>query len=184
MAPKRMTYQIKVTLDGIRPPIWRRILVRSNVSLPELHYTIQIAMGWENCHLHQFIVGREFYGELDPEYLCEMHDESRALLQDIAAEEGDKFKYEYDFGDSWLHTVLVEKIVEPERGVKLPVVIKGSRACPPEDVGGPWGYELFLEAMKDPEHPEHEMYTGWIGGEFDPEAFDLPGVNKTLRKSR
>ena len=182
MAPKRIIYQIKVTLDGIRPPIWRRILVRSDDSLVELHDTIQIAMGWENYHLHHFIVGDVFYGVPDPEYLCEMYDESGVLLCDIAPEVGDKFKYEYDFGDGWLHTVLVEKIVESERGVKLPVVIKGRRACPPEDVGGPWGYELFLEAMKDPEHPEHEMYTGWIGGEFDPEAFDLSGVNKMLKE--
>ena len=163
VAPKRMMVQINCSLDDIRPPIWRRILVRSNVSLATLNFTIQLAMGWENRHLHRFIAGDKVYGVPHPEYHFRMRSDLRAFLYNIAPEVGDEFKYEYDFGDGWLHTVLVEKIVEPERGVKLQVVIKGARACPPEDVGGPWGYELFLEAMKDPEHPEHEMYTGWIG---------------------
>ncbi len=184
-------YQIKVTLEDSRPPIWRRLLVPGDVTLAQLHDIIQIAMGWEGYHLHQFIVGKTYYGEPHPDYepWAEMRDERKVTLRQIAPREGMKFRYEYDFGDSWLHQILVEKILPPEPGKGYPVCIKGQRACPPEDVGGIWGYYNFLEAIQDPEHPEHEDYLEWIGGEFDPEEFDLEGVNKALqalvqRKSR
>jgi len=179
-------YQIKVTLDESKPPIWRRILVRSDITLAKLHRILQVVMGWEGYHLHQFIVGRTYYGEPHPDYegYVEMRDERRVKLNQIAPGEGFKFRYEYDFGDSWLHTLLVEKTLPPEPGQQYPVCIKGKGACPPEDVGGVWGYYTFLEAIQDPDHPEHEDYLEWIGGEFDPEAFDLDEVNAALRKLR
>ena len=177
-------YQIKVTLEASKPPIWRRLLVRSDVTLAELHQVIQAAMGWAGYHLHQFIVGETYYGEPHPDYGFEMRDESRVKLSHVAPDEGAKFGYEYDFGDSWLHQVLVEKVLPPEPGQRYPVCIKGRRACPPEDVGGVWGYEEFLEAIRDPDHPEHEDYLEWIGGEFDPEEFDLDDVNAALRPFR
>ena len=93
-----------------------------------------------------------------------------------------KFSYEYDFGDSWEHEIIVEKILPPVVGVKYPVCIKGKRACPPEDVGGVWGYATFLEAMRDPHHKEHASYVEWIGGEFDSEAFNLDGINQALHR--
>ena len=175
-------YQIKVTLDESKPPIWRRILVPGDVTLEKLHYIIQVAMGWTNSHLHQFIVGQTYYGEPHPDYGFEMQDEGRVKLNQVAPREGFKFRYEYDFGDGWLHNLLVEKALEPEPGQQYPVCIKGKRACPPEDVGGVWGYEGFLEAIRDPDHSEHEMYLEWIGGEFDPEAFDLEETNELLRE--
>jgi hypothetical protein len=101
-------------------------------------------------------------------------------LGQVAPREGLKFRYEYDFGDGWLHQVLVEKVLPPEPGQSYPVCVKGRRACPPEDVGGMWGYQDFLEAIQDPNHEEHEEYLEWVGGEFDPEAFDLDGVNVAL----
>jgi hypothetical protein len=110
-----------------------------------------------------------------------MHDERQMRLDQITNREGFKFRYEYDFGDSWLHQVLVEKILPPEPGQDYPVCIKGRRARPPEDVGGMWGYYDFLEAITDPDHEEHESYLEWIGGEFDPQAFDLEEVNQALR---
>jgi hypothetical protein len=174
-------YQIKVTLAGSKPPIWRRILVPGDVNLQKLHDIIQVVMGWTNSHLHQFIVGQTTYGEPHPDYGHEMRDERRVKLSQIARAEA-KFRYEYDFGDSWLHDLLVEKILPPEPGQRYPVCVKGKRACPPEDVGGVWGYEVFLEAIRNPDHPEHEMYLGWIGGGFDPEAFDLEGTNEILRR--
>jgi hypothetical protein len=176
-------YQIKVTLEDSKPPIWRRILVRSDVNLEVLHYTLQVVMGWTNSHLHQFIVGQTFYGEPHPDYedFMEMRDERRVRLNQIAADEGFKFRYEYDFGDSWMHHLVVEKVLPPEPEQHYPVCIKGKRACPPEDVGGIWGYYGFLEAIQDPDHPEHEDYLEWIGGEFDPEAFDLDEINEALR---
>jgi hypothetical protein len=175
-------YQIKVTLEGIRPPVWRRLLVQSDISLGELHDIIQAAFGWLDYHLHQFIVGDTYFGVPDPDYLgyVEMHDEEEVTLDQVAAEESAKLRYEYDFGDSWLHQVLVEKIVPPEPGQEYPVCTKGRRARPPEDVGGIWGYQYFLEAIADPEHEEHEEYLAWAGGAFDPEAFDAEEVNQAL----
>ena len=177
--------QIKVTLEGIKPPIWRRLLVRSDITLGELHNVIQaVMMGWVDYHLHQFIVGETYYGVPHPDYggFVEMRDESRVKLNQIVTGEKFKFRYEYDFGDSWLHNLLVEKILTPEPGQQVPVCIKGKRACPPEDVGGVWGYEDFLEAIQNPDHAEHEDYLEWIGGEFDPEEFDLDETNEILRE--
>jgi hypothetical protein len=183
-ASKAPIYQIKVTLDESKPPIWRRILVPGDVTLEKLHTIIQVAMGWTNSHLHQFIVGQTRVGEPHPDYGFEMKNERRVRLNQVAPREGSRFRYEYDFGDSWLHDLLVEKIVEPEPGQQYPVCIEGERACPPEDVGGVWGYDGFLEAIGDPDHPEHEDYLDWIGGKFDPEEFDLEETNETLRKLR
>jgi hypothetical protein len=179
-------YQIKITLVGSKPPIWRRLLVRSDTKLGKLHYIIQAAMGWWDEHLHQFIVGGMFYGLPIPEYGDdpELRDERRVKLSQIVAGAGFKLRYEYDFGDDWMHEVLVEKILPPEPGQSYPVCIKGRRACPPEDVGGMWGYADFLEAIRDPEHPEHEEYVEWIGDDFDSEAFDLEAVNAALKALR
>jgi hypothetical protein len=177
-------YQIKVTLCESKPPIWRRILVPSEITLAKLHRILQAVMGWYDAHLHQFIVGGVYYGVPDPDDFIEIKSERRVRLNQIVAGEIFKFIYEYDFGDSWEHELLVEKIVPPEKGVRYPVCIKGKRACPPEDVGGVWGYAEFLEAIRDPEHAEHEDYVEWIGGEFDPEAFDLDEINAALSHLR
>lgn len=177
-------YQIKVTLENSRPPIWRRLLVHSDITLAGLHCIIQAAMGWEGYHLHQFIVGGAYFGEPSPDYGPDMRDERRARLSQAAPRAGSKFRYEYDLGDGWLHQVLVEKILPPEPGQQVPVCLKGKRACPPEDVGGVWGYGGFVEAIQDADHPEHEDLVEWIGGEFDAEAFDLEEVNAALRALR
>jgi len=183
MAAERSTnvpiYQIKVTLRDSKPPIWRRILVQSDITLGELHHIIQAVMGWWDYHLHQFIVGQTYYGVPHPDYdFMDMRDESEVRLNQIA-DAGAKFVYEYDFGDGWEHVLLVEKVLRPEKGQRYPVCIKGKRACPPEDVGGMWGYYSYLEAIQDPDHPEHEDLLQWRGG-FDPEAFDLDEVNTAL----
>lgn len=171
--------QIKVTLRGSKPPIWRRIQVRSDITLGELHHILQAVMDWAGYHLHQFIAGRAYYGEPHPDYGFDMVDENRVKLNQIVTHEKFKFVYEYDFGDSWEHVLLVEKILPPEEGVQYPVCIKGKRACPPEDVGGIWGYYGYLEAIQNPDHPEHEDYLEWAG-EFDPDAFDLEEINARL----
>ena len=176
-------YQIKVTLEDSKPPIWRRLLVRSDVTLAKLHDIIQAAFGWWDYHLHQFVVGETYYGVPDPDYddYLEMRDERKVRLHQVVPQEGLKFRYDYDFGDGWLHQVLLEKILPPEPGQEVPLCITGRRACPPEDVGGMWGYYHFLEAIGDPEHEEHAEYLEWVGGEFDPEAFDIEEVNQALR---
>ncbi len=175
-------YQLKVTLKDIKPPVWRRLLV-PDCSLAKLHEVIQVAMGWENYHLYDFEVGGEHY--TDPRGMADldMDDASRARLGQLAPEAKAKLRYTYDFGDNWQHEVLVEKVLPPEEGKEYPACIAGKRACPPEDVGGPWGYMEFAEAMKDPEHEQHEEFIEWRG-EFDPEAFDPDAVNKGLRRLR
>ena len=175
-------YQIKVTLRHSKPPIWRRILVPSDITLAELHDILQAVMGWCDAHLHQFIVEGTYYGVPDPDDYVEVKDERQMRLNQIVPGVKYKFVYEYDFGDSWEHELLVEKILPLEEGVRYPSCIKGKRSCPPEDVGGVWGYALFLEAMRDPEHPEHEDYVEWIGDEFDSEAFDLDEINAILSR--
>lgn len=173
-------YQLKITLQGSKPPIWRRIQVANNTTLEELHMIIQVVMGWSNYHLHQFVIGDVYYGVPESDYDFDMKNEVRVKLSSVVNRENDSFIYEYDFGDSWVHQIVVEKILSPEAEVHYPVCVTGKRACPPEDCGGIWGYDDFLEAIQDPNHPEHEDMLEWIGGEFDPEAFDLDVINDEL----
>jgi len=176
-------YQIKVTLDDTHPPIWRRILVPGNTTLLKLHDILQIVMGWEDYHLHMFTIEGLVYGNPadDEDGDLGTANEGRYKLSQVIHREGQSFSYEYDFGDSWDHTLLVEKVFSPQDTVRYPLCLKGKRARPPEDVGGVWGYINFLEAIRDPSHEEHEEYLAWVGGEFDPETFDLEEVNASLR---
>jgi hypothetical protein len=174
-------YQLKITLDNIRPPVWRRVLVPANMPLSELHYVIQVAMGWTDSHMHAFEIGQTYYGVPDIEFDDDMENEHRIKLSQIAPSEKSKFRYEYDFGDSWRHSILVEKILPAEPGIDYPVCLVGKRSCPPEDCGGAWGYAGLLGAISDPEHEEHEDTLEWLGDDFDPEAFDMDTVNVRLR---
>lgn len=178
-------YQIKMTLNNIRPPIWRRVLVSDNITLFDLHKIIQRAFGWYNCHLHEFTIHAVPYGDPASDEFDEfgLKDEIKFTLRKLKLSEGSRFTYEYDFGDSWEHTLILEKILPFAEGTDLPQCIKGKRACPPEDVGGPWGYQGFLEAINDPQNKEHDSYREWIG-EFDPEAFDLEDINKRLHQPK
>jgi hypothetical protein len=187
--PRRSTtpgqiYQLKITLKDSQPPIWRRVEVPDTVTLAQLHQIIQAAMGWYDSHLHQFTIGRVRYGVPDPDDFEEVRDERRARLNQILTAPKQKLVYEYDFGDGWEHIVLLEKVISPEQGTNYPRCTAGKRACPPEDCGGVWGYESLLEAIRDPEHPEHTEMLEWAGEEFDPELFDLPMVNKMLGAHR
>lgn len=170
-------YQIKVTLRGIKPPIWRRLQVEKTTSLDQVHYIIQISMGWTNSHLHQFIANGSYYGVPDPEYNFDLVDEQKVKLNRVLNRNRKKCYYEYDFGDGWDHELLLEKVIEPESGVRYPRCIKGRRKCPPEDVGGIGGYARFLDIIRDKQHPEHDEYLDWIDGEFDPDEFDADAVN-------
>ena len=180
MPSKTSIYQLKVTLRDIRPPIWRRIQVESSTTLSKFHLIIQAAMGWYNCHLHSFSVDGIEYGNPEPSYGLELRDESKAKLSSLIKQEKAKFFYTYDFGDSWEHSILLEKILPKDPKASYPTCIKVKRACPPEDCGGAWGYMEFLEAIQNPDHPEHENFLGWIGGSFDSEFCDLKEVNQRL----
>lgn len=175
-------YQIKITLKGSKPPIWRRLLISADTTLTDLHDILQIVMGWEDSHMHMFTIQGQDYSTpspYDPSLLEKMNAKStlRVKLNKLITAEGEKFEYVYDFGDNWHHTILIEKILPPDPKQKLPRCIAGKRACPPEDVGGVWGYENFLEAIKNPKHPDHKHYVDWIDGDFDPELLDIAEIN-------
>jgi hypothetical protein len=174
-------YQLKVTLKGSSPRIWRRILVGGDASLAKLHRILQAAMGWSDSHLHLFKIHGEEYGTPDEDEELDIADDRRVKLADLLGPK-DRFMYEYDFGDCWLHEILVEKIVPREEGTRYPLCVAGARACPPEDCGGIGGYFNFLEAIEDPDHEEHENLLEWIGGSFDPEEFDLDHINTALKR--
>ena len=185
MASQRKTvdtsiYQLKITLKEIKPPIWRRVQVLSSTNLGKLHQIVQEAMGWYDCHLHQFLIDGVEYGQSEPEYDFKVSDEKKVKLAQVVRGEKFKFYYSYDFGDGWEHEILVEKILPREPEVVYPICLKGKRACPPEDCGGPWGYPEFLEAIQDISHPEHEDLLEWVGGDFDPEDCNLEEINQRL----
>jgi hypothetical protein len=179
-------YEIKITLLGIDPPIWRRIRIEE-CTLDQLHRHIQCAMGWTNSHLHQFVVDRRIYG--DPDLLgdgameAEILDSTQTPVSRIKSGKSCpvKFLYEYDFGDGWEHEVRIERSLKREPGKRCPACLDGARNCPPEDVGGVWGYMDYLHALGDPTHEEHESRLEW-NGPFDPEQFDAGAVTRQLRR--
>jgi pRiA4b ORF-3-like protein len=177
-------YQLKITLKHSNPPIWRRIQVRGDVTLAKLHRIFQAVMGWYDSHLHQFMIGKTYYGVPDPDDFTEVKDERKARLGELVSRLKETFLYEYDFGDGWEHTVMVEEILNLQPGVHYPNCMGGARACPPEDCGGISGYENFLEAIRDPDHEEHGEMLEWIGGEFEPEEFDAKSINLALKRIR
>ena len=178
----RSIFQLKVTLKGLQPPVWRRLQVASTDSLEDFHLVLQIAMGWADEHLHQFVKGRDYYGEPNEEYDTGILDEADYRLEHVFNKVKDKIIYEYDFGDGWVHEIVLEKILPFAIDVTLPVCVKGSNACPPEDIGGVGGYKMFLETISDPSHPEYEEMLEWIGGGFDSTHFDLAETNDLLRE--
>ncbi len=176
-----VVYRLRITLADIEPAIWRLVEV-PDCSLGELHEVIQIAMGWQNSHMHQFVVNGKHFGQAMLDELDIEDEEDIRLSQIFKGKKKPRIVHEYDFGDSWQHEIALEKTLEPEPKVKYPRCLEGARACPPEDCGGAWGCADFLQAMADPKHPEHRDLKEWIGGKFDPEKFDLNAVNRELRK--
>lgn len=175
----KMAFRILITLRGSKPRIWRRVLVPPSFSLLKVHQVIQAAMGWQECHLHEFIVGREHFGEPHPEYEMEMQDHARIRLEQALPQTGASMIYVYDFGDGWQHAVKLEAVVTTDD--PLPVCLGGANACPPEDSGALFGYYDKLKIMADHKHPDHADIKAWMGP-FDPAAFDLEAVNRRLRK--
>lgn len=167
---ERHALQLKITLRYIKPPIWRRVVVPDSYTLADLHPVIQTAMGWMGGHMHAFRRARQGFGP-------EEELPKSASLQRIVQRKGQKVLYEYDFGDGWLHEVLIEKILPLDETGAYPVCLGGARACPPEDCGGVPGYFQLLEAFGCPS-PENEELREWAGGQFDPEAFDADAVNQ------
>lgn len=177
-------YEIKITLMELTPAIWRRVLVPRDIMLADLHHVIQIAMGWEDSHLHEFEIGRKRYGPMldDPFGPDEaLVNEDIVHLNGVAKPKA-KFVYSYDFGDGWRHEIQIERELEAESGQRQASCIGGENACPPEDSGGPFGYPSMLDAMSDPQHEQHEEILEWMGEDFDPLRFDLAATNRRLAK--
>jgi hypothetical protein len=175
-------FQLKATLARIKPPVWRRLLVRSDVSLRRFHDILQIAFGWTDSHLHMFVVGADRYGFPDPDGLDWMKNDARVKLGQVLAKAKDSLVYEYDFGDSWMHQVVLEKVLSEAGSVRVPSCIGGARASPPEDCGGVWGYAELLKAIGNPRHPDHDEMLEWVGEDFDPERFDAEEINRELAR--
>jgi len=176
-------YRLTITLERIRPAIWRRFEVPSTITLAKLHRVLQRVMGWHDTHLHHFFVDARGVGVRDPESGDEVEDEKKLTLAEVAPAVGTQLAYVYDFSDYWRHEVLVVAI-DPPGETRSPICLAGERACPPEDCGGRRGYEAFLTAIQDPSHAEHEETLAWAGGGFDPEAFDVQAVNRSLKAMR
>ncbi|MHB8841507.1 MAG: plasmid pRiA4b ORF-3 family protein [Candidatus Aquicultor sp.] len=178
-------YEFKITLKGIKPPIWRKIQVPSTYNFWDLHVAIQDAMGWLDYHLHEFKIknpstGREEkIGMLNDEidYDDDIVPEEGQVIADWFSMSNQAADYLYDFGDGWEHEIKLEKILPREKGVKYPICIDGKRACPPEDCGGTWGYENLLKIIRNPKHGEYQETMEWLGGRFDPERFDCSAVS-------
>ena len=177
--PAPTIYQIKIVLVGIEPPIWRTVLCKSDATLVEFHDVIQVAMGWNDSHLHKFNVEDREIGNAEfrlDDYCDDAEDEREITLEDVAP----SFEYEYDFGDGWVHDVHIEKEVPYDAKVSYPLCIAGERKCPPEDSGGIWGYQSTLDALADGtiDDDRREWMEEFTGGEpWDAEEFNLEMVN-------
>jgi pRiA4b ORF-3-like protein len=183
MTASESILQLKISLVGVsKPPVWRRLLVPATMRLDRLHDVIQAAMGWTDTHLHAFEAGGVDYGPPDPE--LNHVDERRTAIGHVLSEPRDRMRYIYDFGDYWHHDVVVEKVLEAERGARYPICVTGKGRRPPEDCGGVWGYADLRETLADPAHEEHADMLDWLGLEsaedFDPTTFDVDRVNALL----
>lgn len=184
--PSERIYQFKVSIRDIEPPIWRRIQTR-DCPLDRLHEIIQLVFGWWNYHLHRFKIGEQEYA--DPQLMAEGFEEYGMInskttkLSQIVPKDGRRFsfEYEYDFGDDWIHDVRFEGCLHAMPGVQYPLCVEGARACPPEDVGGPFGYTEYVQAMTNPKHEDYRSLMKWRGP-YDPEAFDADQATLALRK--
>ena len=178
--------QIQIALDDIEPPVWRRLVVPLRTTLAEL----QAAMGWTDSHLHDFGVGGLTYGDVEllsaerTDDDARVYDANEVRMCDFSRQPGTSFKYVYDYGDNWRHTVTLEKILAVKPAPKTATCIDGARCCPPEDVGGTSGYFEFLRVLlaPDPDEIEEQRHLKrWSGGKFDPDRFDLAKTDKAVR---
>jgi hypothetical protein len=178
-------YQLKLSMKGITPQIWRRIQVPENYTFLDLHRVIQAVMSWDDYHLHEFEALNPETGVLErigtededhENFSGPFVPENKAKISRYFTLENKDALYTYDFGDNWEVKVRLEKILPKKEGVEYPVCTAGKRAAVPEDIGGIWGYENMLEILKYPEHEEYEDAVEWLGEDFDPEYFDPKDV--------
>jgi hypothetical protein len=173
--------RLKVTLDDVKPAVQRRLEVPLTIRLDRLHLVLQAALGWTNSHLYEIKAGGVGWGMPDPDFDDGPLDARKARLVDVLEDVGTKtIKYLYDFGDGWEHTIKVERVTEAVPGVAYPVLLDARGRCPPEDVGGPWGYDEFLEALADPDHESHADMKVWAGRNYDPKVVDVEALEAAV----
>ncbi len=173
--------RLRIKLDDVEPTVLRRVEVPLAIRLDRLHQVLQAALGWTNSHLYEFRARDIGWGVPNPDFGEGPLDARKARLIDVLEDVGVKsLKYLYDFGDGWEHTIRIERSADAVPGVAYPRLIEATGRCPPEDVGGPWGYRDFLEAMADPDHEQHADVVTWVGGNFDPAAIDAAGHARAL----
>jgi hypothetical protein len=188
IASSQDIYQIKVTLLGTKPPIWRRLLVPPSLTLAQLHDAVQTAMGWHGGHMHEFRAGQRYFGTPDPESrsmgMDPVENERKVRLSEVLRKSGPKLIYTYDLGDSWEHAIVLEKQLPVDPNVSYPTCTDGQLACPPDDCGGIPGFYDLVEAIADPHHEQHKELREWLGYDFDPLAFSIDSVNQMLLPAR
>lgn len=179
-------FRIRATLLEIQPPVWRSIELSDQTTLKQLHRILQIAMGWEDCHLHEFVIRGQRYGKRDPDFDSaeSILPETGVSLADVLQKPKSQITYIYDLGDYWQHSVRLEAIGVADSETQYPRVVDGVRACPPEDCGGTSGYMDLLKILGDPSHEEFENMREWADPKFNAEAFSLDAVNTRLRRNR
>jgi hypothetical protein len=179
--PVETVHRLLVRLRNVEPAVWRHVEIESGAKLPDVSRALLTAMGWTDSHLHAFRAGAHAYGTVDPDFGLDILDERDVGLGKIAPVPKSTFGFEYDFGDGWEHDVSVDAIYPAELDATYPRCLAGKNACPPEDCGGPPGYESLLEILADPKHPEYKQMRMWAG-KFDPAAFDLRKTNVALAR--
>lgn len=172
---------LKIKLDEVEPAVVRRVEVPLTIRLDRLHLVLQAAMGWTNSHLYEIRARGSGWGVPDPDFGDGPLDARKIRLVDVLEDAGVRsLKYLYDFGDGWEHSVRIERITDAVPGIAYPRLVEASGRCPPEDVGGPWGYRDFLEAIADPDHEQHAESATWVGEDFDPAALDVERLANDL----
>jgi hypothetical protein len=176
--PLRCIYQIKITLKGIRPPIWRRVLVRDDINLYTFHRIIQVAMGWEGSHHHKFISDSVQYGIVNDRN--DMENERDYKLNKVLHDKSTNLEYDYNFSNGWIHKVQLEKIRPYATKEQLPSCIEGKRTCPPDDCGGTSSYQYFLDIKNNPEHVDYDLALEWLGDNYNSEICVPSNINQDL----
>ncbi len=178
-------FRLRIELAHVAPPVWRTLLVPVNLTLAALHTAVNEAMGWSDSHLHMFMFKERRIGDVTKPDARELklQDERKVRLDDLVGV-GGALRYEYDFGDGWTHHIKVEAKLDADERFVYPLCVAGGRACPPEDCGGPPGYEHLVAALRDPASAAHDELISWVGGHFDLEGFDVNRVNQALHGGR
>lgn len=172
---------LKITLDDVEPKVVRRVEVPLSIRLDRLHAVLQAALGWTNSHLWELRAGETGWGIPDRDWGDGPNNAAKATLIDVLEDTGArKLTYLYDFGDGWEHTIKIEYVVAPEPGTAYPRLVEAGGRCPPEDIGGPPGYEEFLAAIRDPRHERHAEITEWHSADFDPAVVDVDTIEREL----